>query len=113
MWDAESIWWQRLKMQEQLIIPSESGAGTLKNICNNLLHQSKQFETWVNDHSLQHFFEYYNKKREHLKMPVYQMILHVVNHATYHRGQLISMLHQLNVKSLPSTDFSSFALLKK
>lgn len=115
MWDAESIWWQRLKMQERIFIPSENDPGILKDVCVGLMQQSKQFEHWVHtatDRSLEHVFQYYNRKNEHFKMPVYQLILHVVNHATYHRGQLISLLHQLGIKKLPSTDFSSFVLDK-
>jgi uncharacterized damage-inducible protein DinB len=31
------------------------------------------------------------------QQPIYQMLLHVFNHGTYHRGQLINMLRQLGV----------------
>ena len=36
-------------------------------------------------------------------VPVGQLILHVVNHATYHRGQVVIMLRQLG-RTPPSTD---------
>jgi uncharacterized damage-inducible protein DinB len=35
--------------------------------------------------------------------PASQLVLHVVNHATLHRGQVIGMLRQLGVKP-PNTD---------
>ena len=37
------------------------------------------------------------------EQPLHQLIRHVVNHATYHRGQLATMLRQLGKKP-PSTD---------
>jgi uncharacterized damage-inducible protein DinB len=116
MLDAENIWWQRMKMQERIIRPSENFTGNLQELASNLLQQSKQWEEWVanaSDLSLDHVFQYYNNKKEHFKMPIYQMLQHVFNHGTYHRGQLITMLHQLGVEKLPSTDFSAWTMAKK
>ena len=47
---------------------------------------------------IEHVFQYYNSKKEHFKSPVYQMLMHVFNHGTYHRGQLVNMLRQLGVE---------------
>ncbi|HMX78573.1 MAG TPA: DinB family protein, partial [Chitinophagaceae bacterium] len=57
------------------------------------------------DISLEHTIQYYNTKKENFKQPVWQIVLHVVNHSTYHRGQLINMLRQVGVEKLPHTDF--------
>jgi uncharacterized damage-inducible protein DinB len=108
MWDAESIWWQRMKLQERFVVPGENFKGTMKDAVYGLMQQSKQWEEWVSnasDLSLEHVFQYQNSKKEQFKQPIYQMIVHVVNHGTYHRGQLINMLRQLGVEKLPSTDF--------
>lgn len=116
MWDAESIWWQRMKMQERILIPTEHFTGNMQELTNSLTGQSKQWEEWVSgasELSLDHVFQYQNTKREVFKMPVYQMVHHVFNHGTYHRGQLINMLRQLGVEKLPSTDFSTWTRVKK
>lgn len=108
MWDAESIWWQRMKMYERFVVPSENFKGSMQDVSNGLLQQSQQWEDWVSnasDLSIEHVFQYQNTKREVFKMPIYQMLHHVFNHGTYHRGQLINMLHQLGVEKLPQTDF--------
>ncbi len=108
MWDAESIWWQRMKMQERIVVPSENFMGNMEDAANGLLNQSKLWNEWVNnasDLSLEHVFQYYNNKKEYFKQPVYQMIQHVFNHGTYHRGQLVNMLRQLGVEKIPATDF--------
>jgi uncharacterized damage-inducible protein DinB len=39
--------------------------------------------------------------------PIWQIILHVVNHATLHRGQAVAMLRQVGVKP-PSTDLIGY-----
>ena len=109
MWDAESIWWQRMKLHERFVIPSENFKGTTRDVVNGLMSQNRLWESWVanvNDHMLEHVFEYRNNKREQVKMPIWQMVLHVFNHGTYHRGQLVNMLRQLGVEKIPQTDFS-------
>ncbi|MBD0288544.1 MAG: DNA polymerase, partial [Flavisolibacter sp.] len=43
----------------------------------------------------------------------YQMLLHLFNHGTYHRGQLVNMLRQLEVSPIPQTDFIVWSRRKK
>jgi uncharacterized damage-inducible protein DinB len=108
MLDAESIWWQRMKLQERIVVPSENYKGNMKDVCTELLQQNHQWQEWVNsatDPALEHVFQYYNSKREYFKQPVFQMLLHVFNHGTYHRGQLVNMLRQLGIEKIPQTDF--------
>ncbi len=116
MWDAESIWWQRMKLHERFVRPSDNFKGTTRDVVNGLLSQSRLWESWINpasDFSLDHVFEYRDNKRDQVKMPVFQMLLHVFNHGTYHRGQLVNMLRQLGVEKIPGTDFVIWARNKK
>jgi len=108
LWDAESAWWQRLKLQERVIVPSENFNGTLKDITTGITQLDQQWQEWVsnaNENAIGHVIQYYNSKKEHFKQPVWQIMLHVINHNTYHRGQLINMLRQLGVEKIPATDF--------
>lgn len=108
MWDAESVWWQRMKMHERFVVPSENFKGNTKDICNGLMQQNLQWQDWIKnatDPALEHVFQYYNTKKEHFKHPVYLMLLHVFNHGTYHRGQLVNLLRQLGTEKIPQTDF--------
>ena len=116
VWDAESIWWQRIKLQERVIRPSDKFRGNLNDLVNELMQQGKQWETWIgnaSELSLDHVFQYQNSKRELIKQPVYQVLIHVFNHGTFHRGQLINMLRQLGMEKLPATDFSLFSTSRK
>ena len=40
-----------------------------------------------------------------------EIITHVVNHSSFHRGQIITMLRQLEVETIPSTDYIVFCRL--
>lgn len=40
--------------------------------------------------------------------PLWQVVAHVVNHATYHRGQVTTMLRQLGATPAQSTDMITF-----
>lgn len=111
MWNAESVWWQRLKLQERVEHPAPSFIGdfaTLQKLCSA---QSLQWAEWVTNATevqLQHVFAFRRSKKEEVKMPVYEVLLHLLNHATYHRGQLVTMLRQAGVSKIPQTDFSIF-----
>lgn len=113
--DAESIWWQRLKLQEHVEIPSQSFNGSFAELQKKLLQQSSLFSEWVSNASepqLQHVFAYIRDKEQH-KMQVCDMLLHLFNHNSYHRGQLVTMLRQSGVTKIPSTDFAAFLRNKK
>jgi uncharacterized damage-inducible protein DinB len=108
MFDAESIWWQRMKLQERITRPSENYTADMKDLCIQLLQQNKLWQEWITnagEHQLQHQFKYHNTKRESFKQPIYQMLLHLFNHGTYHRGQLVTLLRQLGIEKIPQTDF--------
>lgn len=108
MWDAESIWWQRIKLQEVVIPPSNSFNGNTIDITTALLHQNKLWETWIKNASiaaLEHVFMYQNTRKEQFKQPTYQVLLQVFNHGTYHRGQVVNMLRQSGIEKIPATDF--------
>ena len=104
-----------MKLQERIIKPSDDFNGDMKELGNNLLHQNRMWYEWINnanEHQLQHVFQYQNTKREQFKQPIYQMLVHVFNHGTYHRGQLINMLRQLGVEKIPRTDFIDWSRRK-
>jgi len=111
MWDAQSTWWQRMKLQENVIPPSVHFKGNTRDAINGFLHQNMLWEGWVKnatEAALQHVFQYYNSKKEHFKQPVYQVLLQAFNHDTYHRGQMVTMLRSMNIDKIPNTDFISW-----
>ena len=49
-------------------------------------------------------YHYTNLRGEPFDDTYEETLFHVVNHGTYHRGQLIMMLREAGVTSLPGTD---------
>lgn len=108
MWDAESIWWQRMKLHEKLLIPSQTFNPNMKEAINGLISQSQlwaDFVTSASEMKLLHVFEYKNSHKEIFRQPLNEVVLHVFNHGTYHRGQLVTMMHALGQAKIPPTDF--------
>ena len=97
-----------MKLQERFYHPMEEFRGSMRELSLHLLDQNKQWKEWIaaaSEPMLRHEFKYHNSKRESFKQPIYQMLLHVFHHGSYHRGQLVNMLRQLGVEKIPATDF--------
>ncbi len=108
MWDAESIWWQRLMHHEKIIVPGADFSQGMKEAVDGLLQQNKQWEAWVNyktETELAQNLKYKRLKGDPFEQPVHQVLLHVFNHGTYHRGQLVTIMRALGVEKIPQTDF--------
>jgi uncharacterized damage-inducible protein DinB len=50
----------------------------------------------------------YTRNGARQAQPFSQTFQHLVNHGTYHRGQVVTMLRQLGVETVPSTDLIAF-----
>jgi len=113
MWDAESGWWQRMRLHEHLVIPSANFDPSLKDACNGLMQQSLQWEPFIqqslNEDAINSLLMYKNSRGEEFAQPVREVLLHVFNHSTFHRGQLVTMMRQLGETNIPATDFIAFA----
>jgi len=113
--DVESIWWQRLRLLEHVQWPGVSFEGNIETLSQQLLTFSRQWHQWVtsaNEMNLEHVFAYHNSKKEYFKQPVYEMLLHLFNHQTYHRGQLVTMMRENGIEKIPATDFIVFSRKK-
>ena len=44
MWDAESIWWQRMKLQEVIVAPSTTFKGSTLDVSTSLIHQTSNIQ---------------------------------------------------------------------
>jgi uncharacterized damage-inducible protein DinB len=116
MMDVESIWWQRLKLAEHVDFPSQTFKGNFAELSGLLLQLSQQWEDWVrkaNEVNINHVFAYQNSKKELFKQPVYEVLLHLFNHQSYHRGQVVTMFRQLGIDKIPATDFIVFSRSKR
>lgn len=112
LWSAEDIWLQRLLLAEQPVWAESVFDGSFDEAAAKWQDTSAGLLAFVekqyNDDAFRHVLQYYNLKKVSFKLPVYTVLMQVFNHATYHRGQLVTMLRQAGVKKIPGTDFHSF-----
>jgi uncharacterized damage-inducible protein DinB len=112
IWDAATIWWQRLQKKEEIVVTSLTFYPTIQDITNGLLLQNKQWIDWVTnaeEADLHQVLAYRTMKGDAFEQPLYDIILHLSNHATFHRGQLVTMLRQVGVEKIPQTDYILFS----
>ncbi len=65
------------------------------------------FAGGLSDADWESVFDYRFLSGKEARSPIYESLLHVANHGTYHRGQLVTMLRQLGAEPI-STDFITF-----
>jgi uncharacterized damage-inducible protein DinB len=83
---------------------------------NLFLASAANFNDFVNacnDSFFDENCEYTNLKGEQFSTPFATVIMHCMNHGTYHRGQLVTMFRQLGLEEIPSTDLMTFAKIQK
>ncbi|GAB4091181.1 DinB family protein [Flaviaesturariibacter terrae] len=114
--DAESIWWQRMQLQEKIVRPSDNFGGDGVAIAQALRKTDQQWLEFVQkagEHVFTHEFIYADLRKQQQKSMVSNVLLHLFNHGTYHRGQVVTMLRQLGVTTIPATDYILWTRLKK
>lgn len=111
IWDAEDIWFRRLNGESAPFGVSKNFNGAFFEAKQIILSIDKTFIDYVgklNDEKLVSLFEYKNIEGKAFSNPVWEAIQHCINHSTYHRGQMVTILRQLGITSIPSTDFITY-----
>jgi uncharacterized damage-inducible protein DinB len=103
---AEKAWLQRFKKQ-----PVEWLQSTYRGTKNEHIKlwkdnsaELKAFIDAFDENDLNKNLDFKRLNGDAYSMPYYQLFAHVVNHATYHRGQLVTMLRQAGFRNVSSTD---------
>jgi uncharacterized damage-inducible protein DinB len=104
---AEWIWLKRWKGISPPALLNEAEfphLDSIKNKWREVEGEQTDFVGQVPDASLKQPFRYKNLKGEAFEYPLGRVMQHLVNHGTYHRGQVTNFLRQLGAKPV-STDF--------
>ena len=100
---AEWIWLERWNgvSPKALLNPSAfPTVGALRERWSEVEQGYNEFIERITDASLDAVITYTNTKDEEWSYPLVQMLQHVMNHSSYHRGQVITMLRQLGEKTV-------------
>lgn len=107
---GEWIWLRRWKetSPKAMLDPAEfSSLDLVKTQWSQIEREQAEFVEGVTDRSLKKVITYVNTSGETWRYPLAQMMQHLVNHSSYHRGQVSLMLRQLGAEPVP-TDFLVF-----
>jgi uncharacterized damage-inducible protein DinB len=107
---AEWIWLQRWKgTSPKAMLAAEDflKLADIKTRWAEVEREQAEFLSRADEESLAKVIPYINTKGESFAYPLWQMMCHVVNHSTYHRGQITTMLRQLGFAPA-ATDFLLF-----
>jgi uncharacterized damage-inducible protein DinB len=111
---AEKIWHERwLDLKEPFLQDNFNGdKQNLFSVWQNASLAIQNYVFKINEEELNNSFSFLRLNGEQLSNSFADSILHVLNHSTYHRGQLVTMLRQVDFKEVSSTDFITFCRLK-
>ena len=108
---AESVWLERLNQVQNWVWLPSVFKGTTDELLQLWKQSSEGLHQFVKDLPEEDFMakvSFKNLKGDAFEMPYYKMLAHVFNHSTYHRGQLTTMLRQVDFTDVGSTDMINF-----
>lgn len=107
---AEWIWLSRWRGTSPSGVPESWNLSTfdaLRAKWAEVEADQRAFVDGLTEEALEGVVAYRNTKGIGFENPLRQLLRHVVNHSTYHRGQVITMLRQLGAEAV-STDLVLF-----
>jgi uncharacterized damage-inducible protein DinB len=108
IWDAEILWLRRLEGVSLSAWPSKSFSGSFEEaaaVVRDCDQKLVDYARAADEEKLSTLLAYKNVKGEEFSNTIADILMHVVNHSTYHRGQIITMLRQTGHQSLFATDY--------
>jgi uncharacterized damage-inducible protein DinB len=108
---VERLWYERWNGNSPKGVPEFSPAfagSDFRAEWKKSQADQKRFLDGLSSDRLSSDLSYVNMKGEHWTYPLAELLTHLVNHGTYHRGQITHLLRDLG-QTAPSTDYLLFA----
>ena len=105
IWDAEIIWLNRLQGKSLDHWPHEKLTG--EEPIESFVKTSEEFRDFVLAQPAAFTngsVTFTRTGGASYESPVFGMVMHTMNHSSFHRGQLVTMLRQAGVTEIPGTD---------
>lgn len=103
---ADRFWYSRVVDPNEPVI-RESGLATLEKQWPAVQQKWEAWAAGLTDADLSRVVSYKTSKGIRYENVTSEILLHVVNHATLHRGQAVGMIRQLGIAP-PVTDLMSY-----
>lgn len=110
IYGAEWLWLQRWNGRVPESLPSAaqfSDLDSLRVSWSELENNLHTFLSLLTSSELERIIKYKNTQGVPFEGPLWPMLQHVVNHGSYHRGQIATLLRQLGAKPV-ATDLIAF-----
>ncbi|MGI8618095.1 MAG: DinB family protein [Gemmatimonadaceae bacterium] len=107
---SEWVWLRRWRGESPQSVPEWEAlreAAALARKLAEIEADRAAFLLGLTDEGLARPLAYRNLKREEFRQPLVDQLLHVVNHSTYHRGQVATLSRQAGFPA-PATDLIVF-----
>lgn len=110
VYGAEVVWLTRWLGNSPSSFPGAmpSDAAVLRSAWAEHEHAMRAFFAPLDDAGVARVIPYRLFSGAEGASPIWQMAVHVVNHATYHRGQVTTMLRQLGAQPAKSMDMIAY-----
>ena len=110
VYQAEWIWYSRWNGVSPSAFPSDEmpNLSSLRLRWTELEGKVREYLADAGESGLNRVIHYRLMSGKEGASPLWQMVAHVVNHATYHRGQVTTMLRQLGAAPAQSTDMITY-----
>ncbi len=108
---SDWIWLERFEGRSPTAQPDWARTPVVADLRRRLADLEARLDRYLSSltpESLARPFDYRRLNGQRYSVPLADVLVHVVNHATYHRGQLTTMIRQVG-GTPPGTDYASFA----
>jgi uncharacterized damage-inducible protein DinB len=108
---AERVWYMRWHGQSPTAMPSADTFTDLASIQRAWADHEAKMRAFVNamtPSDVDRVVEYRLMSGQPAASPLWQMLQHLINHGSYHRGQVTTMLRQLGAAPPTSMDLITF-----
>jgi len=102
---VEWVWLRRWKGESPQSLPEWATTPSpqiLRQKLSEVETERSAFLVLLGEQDLQQSIAYRNLKGEEWRYLLVDLLLHLVNHSTYHRGQIVTMLRQVGATPLPT-----------
>lgn len=116
IYDAELGWFNRIRGIAHTQFPSTTFVGDNEKVFETVLQTSKEFNAHVQSQDEAYFTsicDYKTTKGDLFTDTYGEIVMHVMNHSTYHRGQVVTMLRGLGATEMQPMDYIWYLRFRK
>lgn len=101
--EAEKVWLLRLQGTSLAQLSDAAVPHTPESV---IVTSEELYELieGMNDDFFNSIITYTNTKGQSFKNSAHIMMMHCLNHSTFHRGQIVTIMRELGLKEIPATD---------